>query len=207
MEVMQENNFALQGSNQQMVELTLKEGESVISRSGGLMFMEQGIFHEVMNKSSRSQTAKWCYTNDDSVERKITFNAPYSGKVVPVNLNKINNQLICRSNAFLCSSKGISIDIEFAPSYGSGYLDEASLAMELLVGKGIIFMHSAGDIIERNLKEYEGLRIDSRYLIAMTANVDCDVQKLCEVGEEESLLYTTVSGPGIVWLQTASSIE
>jgi uncharacterized protein (AIM24 family) len=75
-----------------------------------------------------------------------------------------------------------------------------------LVGEGDVFVKAGGSIIRRDLKDQEQLRISSGCLVAFTDGVDYDVQMIQGgitniIGSGEGLFLTTLTGPGIVWLQ------
>jgi uncharacterized protein (AIM24 family) len=75
-----------------------------------------------------------------------------------------------------------------------------------LVGEGDVFVKAGGTLIRRELKSGEQLRISSGCLVCFTEGVDYDVQMMGGgitniIGSGEGLFLTTLTGPGIVWLQ------
>ncbi len=75
-----------------------------------------------------------------------------------------------------------------------------------LVGEGDVFVKAGGTLIRRELKSGEQLRISSGCLVCFTEGVDYDVQMIGGgltniIGSGEGLFLTTLTGPGIVWLQ------
>jgi uncharacterized protein (AIM24 family) len=53
------------------------------------------------------------YTNTSSQKRQVTFAAPYSGKIIPLDLSKLGGRVICQKDSFLCAAKGVSVGLNF----------------------------------------------------------------------------------------------
>lgn len=199
------NVFTGRDSELQTVEMVLGEGEAVIAESGALMYMEQGIFHEVMEENL-SNRSKWRYVNHSHEERRIAFCAPHPDRILPIDLRQYNDRLLCHSKAFLCTAKGVSVDISFQKNFWTGQYGDDALTMETLAGDGLVYLRSSGPAMCRELATGEVLRVDSRCLVAITTSVDYDIQKIGGAAaddEGEQVFFTSVSGPGMIWLQTA----
>ena len=54
----------------------------------------------------------------------MTFAAPYSGKIIPLDLSDLGGKVICQKTVFLCAAKGVSVGIEFQRKLGTGLLEE-----------------------------------------------------------------------------------
>lgn len=200
-----EKGYILQGDELQYVEIILGTGEKVFAKSGALMYMEQGIFHEIMENNNIDRRSMWTYVNHDRVERKIAFSASCQGKILPIDLREYDNKIVCQSNTFLCSAQDVSVDILVHKKFGTGQNDDL-LTMGILHGDGMVFLNVFGSVIKKTLLINDVLRVDSRCLIAMTEEVDYDIQKIADKKFDEDakdLLFTSLSGPGVVWLQSA----
>ena len=53
------------------------------------------------------------FTNVGSGKKHVYFAAPYPGKIIPMDLSKLNGKVICQKDAFLAAAKGVSVGIEF----------------------------------------------------------------------------------------------
>jgi uncharacterized protein (AIM24 family) len=77
--------------------------------------------------------------------------------------------------------------------------------MQRLIGVNNVFLHSGGTITKRELKPGEILRLDTGCLVAMTTNVNYNIEfsnvKTALFGGE-GLALATLTGPGTVWLQS-----
>ena len=78
--------------------------------------------------------------------------------------------------------------------------------MQRLLGDGLVFVHAGGTIIKKNLQPGEILKLDTGCLVAMTNDVDYDIQMQGNIKSAlfggEGLFLATLRGPGTVWLQS-----
>jgi len=70
----------------------------------------------------------------------------------------------------------------------------------------MVFVHAGGTVIERDLKPGEVLHIDTGCLVAMTQEVQFDIQKVGGIKSAlfggEGLFFARVQGPGKIWMQS-----
>ncbi len=78
--------------------------------------------------------------------------------------------------------------------------------MQKLEGDGLAFLHAGGTIHRRDLQPGETLRIDTGCLVAMTKDVNYDIEYVGNIKTAffggEGLFLATVTGPGAVWVQS-----
>lgn len=78
--------------------------------------------------------------------------------------------------------------------------------MQKLEGDGMAFVHAGGAIHEKTLQPGEVLRVDTGCLVAMTSNVDYDIEMVGGVKTAlfggEGIFFATLRGPGTVWVQS-----
>lgn len=223
-----EVDYTIYGDDIQFVEIGLDYGESIIAEAGAMMYMDsniqmdsvfgdgsdkdsdKGIMGKLMGAGKRVLTGESLFmsifTNDGNGKRVVAFAAPYPGKIIPVNLIDYSSQIICQRDAFLCAAKGISIDIAFQKKIGAGLFGGEGFIMQKLSGDGLSFLHAGGTIIKKELAPGEMLKIDTGCLVALTKEVDYDVQFVGNVKSAlfggEGLFLATLKGPGYVWLQS-----
>ncbi|HEU4965641.1 MAG TPA: TIGR00266 family protein [Bacilli bacterium] len=222
-----EIDYKLYGDDMQFVEIELDPEESVIAEAGALMMMEDAIHMETifgdgssnqgggfMNKlfgaGKRLLTGEslfmTVFTNVGKGKRHVSFAAPYPGKIVPMDLSMMGGKVICQKDAFLCAAKGVSVGIDFQRKLGTGFFGGEGFIMQKLEGDGMAFIHAGGTIFQRELKPGEVLRIDTGCLVAMTKDVNYDIQFVGGVKTAlfggEGLFFATLSGPGTVWVQS-----
>ncbi|MFC0273986.1 TIGR00266 family protein [Metabacillus herbersteinensis] len=220
-----EIDYKLHGDDMQCVEIELDPNESVVAEAGGMMMMEDGIDMETIFGDGKEQTGflgklvragkrvltgesmfMTVFTNKGSGKKCVSFAAPYPGKIIPVDLSEQGGKVICQKDAFLCAAKGVSIGIDFQRKLGTGFFGGEGFIMQKLEGDGLAFLHAGGTIIKRELAPGEKLRIDTGCLVALSKNVDYNIEYVGKVKSAffggEGLFFATVQGPGTVWIQT-----
>jgi uncharacterized protein (AIM24 family) len=134
------------------------------------------------------------------------FASPYPGKIIPLDLQKLDGKIICQKDAFLCAAKGVSVGINFQKRLGTGLFGGEGFIMQKLEGDGMAFCHAGGHIIERTLAPGESLRIDTGCVVAYTREIDFDIQFVGGIKNTlfggEGVFFAQLSGPGKVWIQS-----
>lgn len=223
-----EINFHLYGDDMQFVEIKLDGGESVIAEAGAMIYMDniinmdtiigdgsgknkgKGFISKFMNAGKRFVIGEGLFmtlfSNIGNDKAHIAFAAPYPGKVVPFDLTEYGRTIICQKDAFLCATKGVSIDIHFQKKIGAGFFGGEGFIMQKLKGDGMAFLHAGGTIIRKDLQVGEMLKIDTGCLVAMSSTVKYDVQFAGGIKSGifggEGLFFATLKGAGTVWLQS-----
>lgn len=221
-----EIDYRLYGDDMQFVEIELDPRESVIAEAGAMMMMEddiametvfgdgssagKGLLGRLVGAGKRLLTGEslfmTVFTNQGSGKRRVAFAAPYPGKIIPVDLSELGEKLICQKDSFLCATKGVSVGIEFQRKLGAGFFGGEGFIMQKLEGDGLAFLHAGGTIQRRELQPGEKLRIDTGCLVAMTKDVDYDIEYVGNIKTAffggEGLFLATVTGPGAVWVQS-----
>jgi uncharacterized protein (AIM24 family) len=136
----------------------------------------------------------------------VGFAAPYPGKILPMNLKQLGGMLICQKDAFLCAARGVSLGIYFQQKLSVGFFGGEGFIMQKLEGDGLAFVHAGGTVLRRDLQPGQTLLVDTGCLVAMTPNVNFEVQYVGKIKTAlfggEGLFFAKVTGPGTVWLQS-----
>lgn len=222
-----EIDYRIYGEELQFVEIELDPNETVIGEPGGFMMMDNeiamqtifgdgsqqqsgGILGKLLSAGKRLLVGEnlfmTAFTNIGQVKKHVSFAAPYTGKIIPIDLSKIGGKLIAQKDAFLCAAKGVSIGIEFQRRLGTGIFGGEGFIMEKLEGDGMAFVHAGGYVIEKELKPGEILKIDTGCVVAFTAGVDFDIEFIKGIKNwmfgGEGLFFAILRGPGKVWIQS-----
>jgi uncharacterized protein (TIGR00266 family) len=222
-----EIDYSIFGEEMQYVEVELDYNETAIAEPGAFMMMEDGIAMETMfGDGSQQQNSSLlgkllnagkrvlvgeslfmtAFTNINQGKRRVSFASPYPGKIIPIDLSSLGNNVICQKDAFLCAAKGVSIGIEFQRKLGSGLFGGEGFIMERLQGDGMAFLHAGGHVFQKQLNAGEILKIDTGCIVGFTAGVQYDIQFVGGIKNTlfggEGLFFATLTGPGIVWIQT-----
>ncbi|MFM2138097.1 MAG: hypothetical protein RJA57_404 [Bacteroidota bacterium] len=222
-----EIDYKLYGEELQFVEIELDPQETAVAESGAMMMMEDGIvmetifgdgsaqqptgfFGKLISAGKRVLTGEslfmTAFTNAAGGKKRVSFAAPYTGKIIPMDLRALGGTLIAQKDAFLCAAKGVSVGIHFQRKLGVGIFGGEGFIMEKLEGDGMAFLHAGGYIIEKNLTTEEVLKIDTGCVVAYTPTIDFDIEFVKGVKNfmfgGEGLFFARLKGPGKVWVQS-----
>lgn len=146
------------------------------------------------------------YLNTTIQRRKLSFAAPYPGKIVPIDLTKYEGKFICQKDAFLCAARGVSVGIEFSRRLGRGFFGGEGFIMQKLEGDGMAFVHAGGTLARKELAPGEVLKVDTGCIVGFTKDVDYDIQFVGGIKNTvfggEGLFYASLRGPGVVYIQS-----
>jgi len=223
-----EIDYKIYGEELQYVEIELDPNETAIAESGAFMMMDDNIvMQSIFGDGSQQQQQNGllgkllsagkrllvgeslfmtAFTNVGNGKRRVSFAAPYIGKVIPLDLQQLGGTIIAQKDAFLCAAKGVSVGIAFQRKLGTGIFGGEGFIMEKLDGDGMAFVHAGGYVVERDLQPGELLRVDTGCVVAYTAGINFDIELVRGVRNwmfgGEGLFFAVLRGPGKVWLQT-----
>ena len=223
---MQEVDYEIFGDDMQYVEVELDPGEAAIAEAGGLMYMEDGVAIETIFGDGSRQSSSFldalvgagkrlltgeslfmtAFMNQAQGKKKLSFAAPYPGKIIPIHLATVGGELIAQKDSFLCAAKGVSLGIAFQKKLGVGFFGGEGFIMERLQGDGWCFLNAGGTVLERVLAPGELLRVDTGCIVAYAPSVSFDIQVVSGIKSilfgGEGLFFATLRGPGKIWLQS-----
>ena len=220
-----EIDYKIYGEEMQCVEVELDPQETAVAESGSFMMMDEaiqmstifgdgsgqkGIMGKLFSAGKRLLTGEslfmTAFTNLGNAKARVTFAAPYPGKIIPLDLSYYGGKIIAQKDSFLAAAKGVSIGIELQRKLGTGLFGGEGFIMQKLEGDGMVFVHSGGLVIEKELAIGEMLRVDTGCIVAFTQQVDYDIQFIRGIRNVmfggEGLFYATLRGPGKVWIQS-----
>ncbi len=221
-------DYEIKGAEMQFVEIELDPGEAAVGEAGSMMFMDAGItmdtvfgdgrqgggggglFGKLLGAGKRLVTGEslftTVYTNAGHQKQRVAFAAPYPGKILPMDLRQLGGTLICQKDAFLAAARGVSLGIHFQQKLSVGFFGGEGFIMQKLEGDGLAFVHAGGSILKRELQMGQTLMVDTGCLVAMTPNVNFEIQYVGKIKTAlfggEGLFFAKVTGPGTVWLQS-----
>lgn len=221
-----EIDYHVHGEEMQYVEIELDPQETVIAEPGSFLMMDEdiemktifgdgsgqdeGLWGKLLGAGKRVLTGEklfmTSFTHQGMGKAKISFAAPFPGKIIPVDLTEYDGKIICQKDSFLCAAKGTSVGIEFSKRLGRGFFGGEGFIMQKIEGDGLAFMHAGGYISRRELKPGEELRVDTGCLVGFTKDVDYDIVFVGGIKNTifggEGLFFASLVGPGSVWIQT-----
>ena len=209
-------DYKIYGDDMQIVEVELDPGEGVRAEVGAMMFMDERIEMQTSTGGGLFKGFKRMITGESFFittflyngrdKGHVAFGAPYPGKIIPLDLDKLGGSFLCQKDAFLCAARGIEIEVAFTKKLGAGLFGGEGFILQRLQGNGLAFVHAGGTIIKRELHAGESLRVDTGCLVAFAPSVDYDIQfvggfKNALFGGE-GIFLAKMTGPGTVYLQS-----
>ena len=222
-----EIDYKIYGEELQFVEIELDPNETAIAESGAMMMMDNGIemqtifgdgsqqqstglLGKLMSAGKRILTGEslfmTAFTNVGQGKKKVSFAAPYTGKIIPMDLQLLGGTIIAQKDAFLCAAKGVSVGIHFQRKLGTGIFGGEGFIMEKIDGDGMAFMHAGGYVLEKELQAGEILKVDTGCVVAYMPTIDFDIEFIRGIKNfmfgGEGLFFAVLRGPGKVWIQS-----
>ena len=220
-----EVDYTIVGDDMQMVQVELDPGETVIAEARAMNYLEQdiqfearmgdgsqadsGLMGKLFSAGKRVLTGESLFmthfTNQGRAKRHVAFAAPYPGKIIPLDLARHGEEILCQKDSFLCAALGTQVGIAFQRRLGTGFFGGEGFILQRLQGDGMAFVHASGTIIERQLQG-ETLRVDTGCLVAFEQGVDYNIERAGNLKSMffggEGLFLATLSGHGKVWIQS-----
>ena len=138
-------------------------------------------------------------------KRHAAFGAPYPGKIVAIDLDETQGELICQKDSFLCAALGTELSVAFNKKIGAGLFGGEGFILQRLRGDGMVFVHAGGTVVEKSLND-ERIMVDTGCIVAFEPTIDYDIR---QAGNLKSMLFggeglflATLQGTGRVWLQS-----
>jgi len=220
-----EIDYELIGDDMQIVEVELDPGETVIAEAGAMNYMEdqisfeakmgdgskphQGLFGKLLDVGKRALTGESIFmthfTNQGMGKKRVSFAAPYPGKIICIDLKDHNQSILCQKDSFLCAALGTNVSIAFQRKLGTGFFGGEGFILQKLSGDGKAFVHAGGTIVRKELQG-ETFRVDTGCIVAFEESINYDIQMAgglkSMIFGGEGLFLASLSGFGTVWLQS-----
>ena len=221
-----EVDYKVFGDDLQFVEIELDPGETVIAEAGTMMYMEDAIsFEAKMGDGSKPKAGfldklvgvgKRVFTGESLFithftnsaregKKHVAFGAPYPGKIITIDLDDVNGDLICQKDSFLCAALGTEVSIAFNKKLGAGLFGGEGFILQQLRGDGMVFIHAGGTIVEKRLNN-EKVLVDTGCIVAFESTINYNIQQAGNLRSMifggEGLFLATLQGTGRVWLQS-----
>ena len=206
--------YEIKGGSFPIVECTLKKGESMITQSGSMCWMDKTIKMETSSNGGIGKVIGRLFTKEklfqniytaESDNSKISFGTCVPGAIMAIKLTG-GESIICQKSAFLASYGNVELSTFFNKKIGVGLFGGEGFIMQKITGDGIVFIEIDGSSLEYELKEGEQLVLSTGYLVSMSETCSIDVQTVKGIKNiflgGEGIFNTIITGPGKVVVQT-----
>ncbi len=206
--------YEILGGSFPVVECTLKSGESMITQSGSMAYMDPTITMETSSNGGLKKIVGRLFTNEKLFQNiytstkdgsKVAFGTCVPGSIMAVKLEQ-GKSIICQKSSFLASYGSIELSTFFNKKIGAGLFGGEGFIMQKITGNGIVFIEIDGSNKEFVLTEGQQLILSTGYLVSMDETCKIDVQTVKGLKNiilgGEGLFNTVITGPGKVIVQT-----
>ena len=206
--------YEIKGGSFPIVECKLRQGESMITQSGSMCWMDSNIEMETSSNGGLKKVVGRLFTNEKLFqniytakkdEAKISFGTSVPGAIAAIKLEN-GKSIVCQKSAFLCSYGNVELSTFFNKKIGVGLFGGEGFIMQKISGEGIVFLEIDGSKEIHELKEGERLIVSTGYLVSMDETCSIDIQTVKGIKNiflgGEGIFNTIITGPGRVVLQT-----
>ena len=208
------------GQTVPVVEMTLRQGETVYTQSGGMAYQSDGISMKtntrggIMKGIGRMFSGESMFMANYTAERDgamVAFASTVPGNIMPIDLSKSSEGLILQKGAFLCAEDNVETSVAFTKKFSAGFFGGEGFILQKAKGKGMLFLEVDGDVIAKELADGEVLKVDTGNVVAFEPSVKYEIETVKGLGNiflgGEGLFLTRLVGPGKVILQSQNFNE
>jgi uncharacterized protein (TIGR00266 family) len=135
----------------------------------------------------------------------VAFAPRFPGTIMPCVLAP-GQSLICRKETFLCAEKSVTLDLAWQQRIGAGFFGGAGFILQRVTGPGTVFLDLSGEVVTRQLRPGERLYVHAGHVGVHEPSVSFDIQMVPGFRNilfgGEGLFLATLTGPGLVYLQS-----
>jgi uncharacterized protein (TIGR00266 family) len=205
--------YQIYGEPMPVVICNVDPGESLICESGAMSWMSPNMQMDTVGGGAGKVLGRM-FSGENAFQNQYTahggpgmiaFASSFPGSIRAVEITP-EHPVICQKKAFLASTAGVELSVQFQKKLGAGFFGGEGFVMQRLSGNGIAFIEIDGSVMEYNLAPGQQMVLDTGYLAMMDASVQMDVQSVKGLKNKmlggEGFFNTVVTGPGKITLQT-----
>ena len=200
------------GTTMPVLEFQLDPNDSIISEAGQLSWMTSsiqmtthtqfaggggifGAFKRVVGGGSLFMTEYRSVGGPG----EIAFATKLPGHIVPVEVSAGSEFMIHR-HGFLCATPQIQLGVGFQQSLGAGIFGGDGFLLQRVSGQGMAWLELSGELVMRDLKPGETLRVHPGHVGAFQANVSFQITTVPGIKNiffgGDGLFLASLTGPG-----------
>jgi uncharacterized protein (TIGR00266 family) len=206
-------NAAVREGHAPAVVVALEAGETLTSEAGAMMFLSGDVSMDVDLKGGLVGGLKRSVLAGESLFL-ARYTARGSGAVGicgafpgSIRQHELDGEIICEKHAYLAHFGDVEIESAWAKKLGMGWMGGGEgFRLQLLRGKGTVWLHGGGDFMDFDLADGQTLVVDTGCMVMIEPTVKYDVKFQGGVKRSlfsgEGLFLVHMTGPGHVTLQT-----
>jgi uncharacterized protein (TIGR00266 family) len=209
----------IHGTTMPVLELSLQEGESVVSEAGEFSWMSdsiqfatntgggmggKGLMGAVKRAVSGSSIMMTTYTAQGG-PGSIAFASKVPGHILPIDVEP-GSEFMVHRHGFMAATPGIALSMGFQQSIRGGIFGGEGFILQRIGGSGRAWVELQGEVIVYDLAAGQSLRVHPGHAGLFQASVTFSVQKVPGLANrymgKDGHHFAVLTGPGRVWLQS-----
>ncbi|HVX20472.1 MAG TPA: TIGR00266 family protein [Acidimicrobiales bacterium] len=206
------------GTVMPVLQVDLRPGQSLVSPGGEVSWMTPSIALSTTTAGAgskgmfgalkRAVAGGGLFLTEYTAENgpgTVSFAAKLPGEIRPVAIAADREYLVHR-HGFLAGTAGVNLSIGFQQKLGAGIFGGSGFILERVTGQGTAWVALSGELVEYHLTPGENLRVIPGHVGLFDAGMDFSIQMVKGIRNmlfgADSLFLASLTGPGMVWLQT-----
>jgi uncharacterized protein (TIGR00266 family) len=206
------------GSTMPVLEIALEPNESVFSEAGELSWMTQSIqmqthtqlgggggFFGAIKRVAGGGSLFMTEYMAAGMRGEIAFATKVPGHILPIEVTNGQEYFLHR-HGFLCATPQVALGVGFQQSLGAGIFGGDGFLLQKVYGYGTAWLELSGEVVIKDLRPGEMLRVHPGHVGAFTAGVSFQITRVPGIKNMifggDGLFLAALTGPGRVWLQT-----
>ena len=206
------------GTVMPVLQVDLAPGQSLVSPGGELSWMTSSIemttstsgagAKGVMGVLKRTVSGGGLFLTRYEAQGgpgTVSFAAKMPGEIRPVAIAPDREYLVHR-HGFLAATSEVGVTVGFQQRLGAGVFGGSGFILQRLSGRGTAWVELSGELVEYHLAPGENLRVIPGHVGLFDAGMSFEIKMVKGVKNllfgADSLFLASLTGPGMVWLQT-----
>ncbi len=206
----------IKGSTMPVLEVSLQQGEHVVTPHGELAWMTTSIqMSQTMNTGGgsgglmgglkRMVGGGGLFLTKYDGPGSITFAARVPGHIVPVDISGGHSYLVHR-HGWLCGTPGITPSVGLQQSFRGGLYGGDGFILQKLDGEGRAWIELGGEVTSYELPPGQTVLVHPGHIGMFQATVQFSITRMRGIANMmfggDGLHLVALTGPGRVWLQS-----
>jgi uncharacterized protein (TIGR00266 family) len=206
------------GTVMPVLQVDLNPGQSIVSPGGELSWMTSSIqlststsgagSKGMLGALKRTVAGGGLFLTEYQAEGgpgTVSFAAKMPGEIRPVAIAADREYLVHR-HGFLAATSGVNLSIGFQQKLGAGIFGGSGFILQKVTGQGTSWIALSGELVEYHLAPGENLRVIPGHVGLFDAGMSFEIKMVKGIKNmlfgADSLFLASLTGPGMVWLQT-----
>ena len=117
-----------------------------------------------------------------------------------------DREYLVHRHGFLAGTDGVNLSIGFQQKLGAGIFGGSGFILQKVTGQGTSWIALSGELVEYHLAPGENLRVIPGHVGLFDAGMSFEIQMVKGIKNmlfgADSIFFASLTGPGMVWLQT-----